>query len=91
MGGSNVATIIHLGGARRSIDTVHDERVRSWLVATMLVALAVVLGAPPVGFGVAGIFAVGMILAQVERRSLRPVEFVVIASLHAAAVLLLAI
>jgi hypothetical protein len=86
-----VATIIHLGNSNPSSDAGRDDPTLSWLVGSLLLALAVVLREPVVGLAVAGLFVTGVLLARVERRPLRPVEFVAIATLHAAAVVLLAL
>lgn len=89
--GNTVATIIHLGDSKHSTDAGRDDQTLSWLVVSLLLALAVVLRAPVVGLAIAGLFVTGVLLTRVERRPLRPVEFVAIATLHAGAVVLLAL
>ncbi len=82
-----MATIIHLRESERS--TGADTRTPTGLVGALLVALAVVLGTPLTGIAMAAVFCGGMVLADLERRTLRPGEFAAIAGLHAVAVVLL--
>lgn len=82
-----MATITHLRGSDRSIRA--DRRTPVGLVASLLIALAIVIGAPLVGLAIAAVFCGGMVLAELEHRTLRPGEFVAIAGLHALAVVLL--
>lgn len=85
-----MATIIHLRDSKHASETHADHRTPTLLVGTLLLALAIVLGAPTIGFAVAGLFGAGMLLAHVERRFLGPAEFALISALHTVAVVLLA-
>ena len=87
-GAAQMATIIQLRGSERF--TGADTRTPTGLVGALLVALAAVLGATMIGVAIAVVFCGGMVLADLERRTLRPGEFAAIAGLHAVAVVLLA-
>jgi hypothetical protein len=86
-----MATIVQLRDHRSPVATRDSGQMAGWGVVSLLIALAVVLGAPVVGFIVAGLFGTGMVLTRLGQRQLRQGEFVVISALHVAAVLLLSL
>lgn len=86
-----MATITELHGTRIRWAVARQDWVATGLTAALILALAIVVGTPAIGVTIASLFVAGMGIAAIAQRVLLPSEFAFVGTLHAAAVVLLAL